>query len=86
MNQDDIGSNRALSRGFLTEAPFLVGERHKVQGARHKVNIRSQEFSFELRKWNPSRKMGVQRTIANLGVFSMLHAPCPILQSLSLKP
>ena len=37
MNQDDIGSNRALSRGFLTEAPFLVGERHKVQGARHKA-------------------------------------------------
>jgi hypothetical protein len=24
MNQDDIGSNRALSRGFLNEAPFLV--------------------------------------------------------------
>ena len=58
MNHADIEPNRALSRGFLNEAPFLISERHKAQGARHKVKepeFRSQEqgeSSLGRRAWS----------------------------------
>ena len=49
------------------------GSRVKAQGNPKELESRSQELNFELR-------------IANLGFFSMLYAPCPMLEPLRLGP